>query len=53
MRSYSLRYSPHEEGHSHLLRVACELVGVAGIEPAASSSRTEHAGEQSSCLMTF
>jgi hypothetical protein len=29
------------------------LVGVAGFEPAASSSRTEHAGQQGRYLMTF
>ena len=34
--------------------VTCSfLVGVAGFEPAASSSRTEHADHQSRCLMTF
>jgi hypothetical protein len=35
---------PHEKGHSRRSQVACELVGVAGFEPAASSSRSQVAG---------
>src|SRR5262249_3617429 len=46
MPSYSLRYSVCEEGHPHLVRMASELVGVAGFEPAASSSRTQRPTSQ-------
>ena len=40
MPSCSLSYLPHEKGHLPRSQVAVELVGVAGFEPAASSSRT-------------
>ncbi len=33
------------KGHLPRLQVACELVGVAGFEPAASSSRTKRAAK--------
>ena len=45
MLSYSLSYSEDQEGHPRLLRMASELVGVAGFEPAASSSRTKRAAK--------
>ena len=40
MRSYSAR----EKGRPRRSQVACDLVGVAGFEPAASSSRSQVPG---------
>ena len=45
-----LSYSEDQEGHPRLLRMASELVGVAGFEPAASSSRTKE-GQQAGSLI--
>jgi hypothetical protein len=45
MPSYSFGYSPHGKGHLPRSQVAVELVGVAGFEPAASSSRTKRAAK--------
>jgi hypothetical protein len=39
--------------HRYVRKISITWVGVAGFEPAASSSRTEHTGEQGRCLMTF
>jgi hypothetical protein len=43
MLSYSLGYSPDANGHLPRSQVAVQLVGVAGFEPAASSSAVEWA----------
>jgi hypothetical protein len=40
-----LRYSPRAVGRSDGPRMPSELVGVAGFEPAASSSRTKRAAK--------
>jgi hypothetical protein len=53
MLSYSLSYSASAASRSAGGCMPCDLVGVAGFEPAASSSRTEYAGQQTRCLMTF
>jgi hypothetical protein len=45
MLSYSLGYSPDGNGHLPRSQVAIDLVGVAGFEPAASSSRTKRAAK--------
>jgi hypothetical protein len=45
MLSYSLSYSVTIKGRLLCLQVASELVGVAGFEPAASSSRTKRAAK--------
>jgi hypothetical protein len=42
-----------QRGHLRRSQVACELVGVAGFEPAASSSRTERARSQNRCSRAF
>jgi hypothetical protein len=47
----SLLYG-HEKGHPHVVRMASELVGVAGFEPAASSSRTKRAAKLRHTPMT-
>jgi len=36
-----------------VVRMACELVGVAGFEPVASSSRTEHTSREMCCARMF
>src|SRR5271169_927956 len=45
MLSYSLSYSAPAENRAHVGRMPSELVGVAGFEPAASSSRTKRAAK--------
>jgi hypothetical protein len=49
---YSLGYSRQQKGHLHLVQMARELVGVAGFEPAASSSRTKRAAKLRHTPMT-
>jgi hypothetical protein len=48
--SYSLSYSALDDGRLMACRQAAELVGVAGFEPAASSSRSNSAMSWLVCL---
>ena len=45
MLSYSVGYSPPAESRPDMSQMLSELVGVAGFEPAASSSRTKRAAK--------